>query len=119
MIDILLNQSSEYVLNLIIKVTLRHYHSLYTNFEIEYSFSSFRSSDVIRSGDSLSVDFSVPVDVHVRRLEHVEVVANIEYPVRGALEVALVSPKGEKVHSMSYWEIGRSIDPALSPPRMT
>ena len=31
----------------------------------------------------------------VRRLEHVEVVANIQYPVRGALEVALVSPSGE------------------------
>ena len=63
---------------------------------LEFSLSSFRSSDVIRSGDSLSVDFSVPDDARVRRLEHVEVVANIEYPVRGALEVALVSPKGEK-----------------------
>ena len=55
---------------------------------------SFRSDDVIRSGDSVSVDFAVSDRVSVRQLEHVEVVANIEYPVRGALEVALVSPKG-------------------------
>ena len=40
------------------------------------------------------MDFSVANRVNVRELEHVEVVANIEYPVRGALEVALVSPKG-------------------------
>ena len=56
--------------------------------------TSFRSDNVIRSSDSLSVDFSVLNNV-IRQLEHVEVVANIDYPVRGALEVALVSPSGE------------------------
>lgn len=54
-----------------------------------------RSEDVIRSGDSVTVDFSVPDGIKLRQLEHVEVVANIQYPVRGALEVALVSPSGE------------------------
>ncbi|KAJ1521904.1 hypothetical protein ONE63_002240 [Megalurothrips usitatus] len=37
----------------------------------------------------------------VNFLEHVEVVANVQYPVRGALEAYLTSPKGTKVQILS------------------
>ena len=50
---------------------------------------------MIHSSDSLTVEFTVPRGANVKHLEHVEVVANIKYPVRGALEVALVSPAGK------------------------
>ena len=49
---------------------------------------------MLRSQDSVQAAFDVPEDSEINFLEHVEVEVNIEYPVRGVLEVVIVSPAG-------------------------
>ena len=52
----------------------------------------FSDTDVIKSKDAVTAQFKVPENSKIKHLEHVEVLVNIEYPVRGVLEVVLVSP---------------------------
>lgn len=43
----------------------------------------------------MTVQFKVPESGKLKHLEHVEIVSNIKYPFRGALEIALISPAGK------------------------
>ncbi|KAK3925028.1 Neuroendocrine convertase 1, partial [Frankliniella fusca] len=63
------------------------------------SFARGERVAVLFSSDGCESD-GVPEQA-VNFLEHVEVVANVEYPVRGALEMYLTSPAGTKVQILS------------------
>lgn len=52
-------------------------------------------------GERAAVLFVVDDCSQVKFLEHVEAVSNLEYPVRGALEMYLTSPAGTKVQILS------------------
>ena len=55
----------------------------------------FRNNDKLVRGNHSEINFTVEeTSAGVSVLEHVEVIFNVKYPVRGALEVALVSPSG-------------------------
>ena len=56
---------------------------------------SSRNDDKLVRGNHSEINFTVEeTTAGVSVLEHVEVIFNVKYPVRGALEVALVSPSG-------------------------
>jgi proprotein convertase subtilisin/kexin type 1 len=56
--------------------------------------ASEQSNTTLRSQDAVLAQFEVPSSPAVKYLEHVEAMVTIEYPVRGALEVLLLSPSG-------------------------
>lgn len=53
----------------------------------------FSNTSFVR-GERAAVQFLVEGCHDVKFLEHVEVVSNVVYPVRGALEMYLTSPAG-------------------------
>ncbi|XP_050691509.1 neuroendocrine convertase 1-like [Eriocheir sinensis] len=60
-----------------------------------------RSGSSLHSGGWVSAQFSGEACEEVRVLEHVQVVANIEYSRRGALTLALTSPQGTRVELLT------------------
>ncbi|KAI4458893.1 proprotein convertase subtilisin/kexin-related [Holotrichia oblita] len=55
----------------------------------------------------LAIDAGLCKD-EVNFLEHVEVISNIEYPIRGALEISLTSPAGTKVQILGSRKLDKS-----------
>lgn len=53
-----------------------------------------KEDTLISSGESVDVEIAVD-GCDVNYLEHVEVVINVKYSCRGALEVYLTSPRGK------------------------
>lgn len=57
--------------------------------------SSFGEDTRLFSGQNIDVLIHVKDDCVVNYIEHIEVLMNIRYDRRGALEIYLVSPQGE------------------------
>ncbi|XP_059081763.1 neuroendocrine convertase 1-like [Tigriopus californicus] len=52
------------------------------------------TSQNLETNHPIEITFEVPESAQVRFLEHVEVSLSIQYPVRGVLQIALISPSG-------------------------
>ncbi|XP_075979431.1 neuroendocrine convertase 1-like [Anticarsia gemmatalis] len=62
---------------------------------------SGEEESILSSRESVDVLLSVEEDCAVNYIEHVELVVNVRYSRRGALEIYLVSPQGTKVQLLS------------------